>query len=140
AGLCKTERPGIVKTATATPSGCLYQPRAPRFRFHPSGARRSNFRSLALPPAATLPPRNPPPSPERNEPASTSRRDTLLIVMAKPASQLSGWPAPSPQPSWPDLSMTEGFAPAPFAGRGLLCRRGERLVFRGLDFDLAPGG
>jgi len=36
--------------------------------------------------------------------------------------------------------MTEGFAPAPFAGRGLLCRRGERLVFRGLDFDLAPGG
>jgi heme exporter protein A len=35
--------------------------------------------------------------------------------------------------------MTEDFAPAPFAGRGLLCRRGERLVFRGLDFDLAPG-
>ena len=36
--------------------------------------------------------------------------------------------------------MTEAFAPAPFAGRDLLCRRGERLVFRHLDFDLAPGG
>ena len=38
------------------------------------------------------------------------------------------------------LSVTEDFAPAPFAGRKLLCRRGERLVFRHLDFDLAPGG
>ena len=38
------------------------------------------------------------------------------------------------------LPMTEDFAPAPFAGRDLLCRRGERLVFRQLDFDLAPGG
>jgi heme exporter protein A len=36
--------------------------------------------------------------------------------------------------------MTEDCAPAPFAGRKLLCRRGERLVFRHLDFALAPGG
>ena len=55
AGLCKTERPGIVRTATATPSGCLYQPRAPRSRFHPSGARRSNFRATAFSPATTTP-------------------------------------------------------------------------------------
>jgi heme exporter protein A len=27
-----------------------------------------------------------------------------------------------------------------FEGRGLACRRGERLVFEGLDFALAPGG
>jgi heme exporter protein A len=27
-----------------------------------------------------------------------------------------------------------------FAGRSLVCRRGERLVFSHLDFDLAPGG
>jgi len=27
-----------------------------------------------------------------------------------------------------------------FAGRGLACRRGERLVFAGLAFSLAPGG
>jgi heme exporter protein A len=27
-----------------------------------------------------------------------------------------------------------------FAGSGLACRRGERLVFAGLDFALAPGG
>jgi len=36
--------------------------------------------------------------------------------------------------------MTEDFAPAAFAGRDLLCRRGERLVFRHLDFELTPGG
>jgi heme exporter protein A len=29
---------------------------------------------------------------------------------------------------------------APFTGHGLLCRRGERLVFRHLDFALSPGG
>jgi len=27
-----------------------------------------------------------------------------------------------------------------FTGQGLACRRGERLIFRGLDFALAPGG
>ncbi len=30
-------------------------------------------------------------------------------------------------------------AARPFEGRGLACRRGERLVFEGLDFALAPG-
>src|SRR5262245_65491686 len=29
---------------------------------------------------------------------------------------------------------------APFTGHGLICRRGERLVFRDLDFALRPGG
>jgi heme exporter protein A len=29
---------------------------------------------------------------------------------------------------------------APFTGHGLICRRGERRVFRGLDFTLRPGG
>ena len=28
---------------------------------------------------------------------------------------------------------------AVFSGQGLACRRGERLIFRGLDFALAPG-
>ncbi|HUC64410.1 MAG TPA: heme ABC exporter ATP-binding protein CcmA [Stellaceae bacterium] len=37
-------------------------------------------------------------------------------------------PAPSPQP------------PLGFAGLRLACRRGERLVFAGLDFALPPGG
>ena len=27
-----------------------------------------------------------------------------------------------------------------FTGQGLACRRGERLIFRGLDFGLGPGG
>jgi len=31
-------------------------------------------------------------------------------------------------------------APASFEGHGLACRRGERLVFRGLDFHIEPGG
>jgi heme exporter protein A len=31
-------------------------------------------------------------------------------------------------------------AAAPFAGRDLACRRGERMVFARLDFLLAPGG
>ncbi len=31
-------------------------------------------------------------------------------------------------------------AARPFAGRGLACRRGERLVFQELDFALEPGG
>ncbi|HUK00023.1 MAG TPA: ATP-binding cassette domain-containing protein, partial [Stellaceae bacterium] len=30
--------------------------------------------------------------------------------------------------------------PLGFAGLGLACRRGERLVFAGLDFALPPGG
>jgi heme exporter protein A len=30
--------------------------------------------------------------------------------------------------------------PAPFAGRDLACRRGERMVFARLDFSLEPGG
>ena len=36
--------------------------------------------------------------------------------------------------------MTEVLAPAPFSGRRVVCQRGERLVFRGLDFDVEPGG
>ena len=35
---------------------------------------------------------------------------------------------------------TLALPPGGFAGRGLACRRGERLVFAGLDFDLAAGG
>jgi heme exporter protein A len=38
---------------------------------------------------------------------------------------------PSPSPDLPARG---------FAGRGLACRRGERLVFAGLDFTVAPGG
>jgi heme exporter protein A len=38
---------------------------------------------------------------------------------------------PAPSPSAPPLG---------FAGLGLACRRGERLVFAGLDFALPPGG
>src|SRR5215472_15913255 len=30
--------------------------------------------------------------------------------------------------------------PGDFTGQGLACRRGERLIFRGLDFTLPPGG
>lgn len=30
--------------------------------------------------------------------------------------------------------------PARFTGRDLCCRRGERLIFRHLDFDIRPGG
>jgi heme exporter protein A len=39
-----------------------------------------------------------------------------------------------PDPRLPDLPATG------FAGRGLACRRGERLVFEALDFRLPPGG
>jgi heme exporter protein A len=39
------------------------------------------------------------------------------------------------RPDW-----SQDIAPAVFAGRGLVCRRGERLIFRGLDFALEPGG
>ena len=35
--------------------------------------------------------------------------------------------------------MTE-FASATFKGEGLVCVRGERTVFRGLDFHIQPGG
>jgi heme exporter protein A len=31
-------------------------------------------------------------------------------------------------------------SPGDFTGQGLACRRGERLIFRGLDFVLPPGG
>lgn len=41
-------------------------------------------------------------------------------------------------PSMPNLSTAP--SQAGFAGRGLGCLRGERLVFRGLDFTLPPGG
>jgi heme exporter protein A len=36
--------------------------------------------------------------------------------------------------------MSDPLAPALFAGRKLICRRGERVVFRSLDFQLEPGG
>lgn len=36
--------------------------------------------------------------------------------------------------------MTPSFSSPGFSGRGLSCRRGGRLVFSGLDFDIAPGG
>src|SRR6185437_2722343 len=48
----------------------------------------------------------------------------------------------------PPRSHPAGMPPAPssdlpasgFAGRGLACRRGERLVFAGLAFTVPPGG
>src|SRR5260370_24107825 len=43
-------------------------------------------------------------------------------------------PAGMPAPPSPDLPARG------FAGRGLACRRGERLVFAGLSFILPPGG
>jgi len=39
-----------------------------------------------------------------------------------------------------DRLTTAGTAGAAFAGEGLSCRRGERLVFARLDFALSPGG
>ncbi len=36
--------------------------------------------------------------------------------------------------------MSTALAPARFVGRGLECRRGERVVFRGVDFALEAGG
>jgi heme exporter protein A len=38
------------------------------------------------------------------------------------------------------VSRPSPSAARPFAGRGLACRRGERLVFQDLDFALEPGG
>jgi heme exporter protein A len=38
------------------------------------------------------------------------------------------------------MSQRDDPPPTGFTGRGLDCRRGERLVFSRLDFDLAPGG
>ena len=39
------------------------------------------------------------------------------------------------------LSSPQFFStPGDFTGQGLACRRGERLIFRGLDFILPPGG
>jgi len=38
------------------------------------------------------------------------------------------------------LSQPSPSAAGLFEGRGLACRRGERLVFESLDFALAPGG
>jgi heme exporter protein A len=44
-------------------------------------------------------------------------------------------------PLWGRSWGFEGMGEASqFSGRGLRCIRGERLVFDGLDFDLAPGG
>src|SRR5260370_8251994 len=43
-------------------------------------------------------------------------------------------PAGMPAPPSPDLPARG------FAGRGLACRRGERLVFAGLSFIVPPGG
>jgi heme exporter protein A len=51
-------------------------------------------------------------------------------MIAAPRSHPAGMPAP---PS-PDLPASG------FAGRGLACRRGERLVFAGLAFTVPPGG
>jgi len=42
-------------------------------------------------------------------------------------------------PSSPD-SASHAYPAGDFTGRGLACRRGERLIFRGLDFTLPPGG
>lgn len=47
---------------------------------------------------------------------------------------------PEAQPSFPLPSAGAAIPSIGFAGRNLACRRGERLVFRGLDFTLAPGG
>jgi heme exporter protein A len=52
-------------------------------------------------------------------------------------------PSHAPRGSPPHPSRhpwAEALAPASFAGRRLVCRRGERLVFAKLDFDLEPGG
>jgi heme exporter protein A len=38
------------------------------------------------------------------------------------------------------VSRPSPSAAGQFEGRGLACRRGERLVFERLDFELAPGG
>lgn len=38
------------------------------------------------------------------------------------------------------MPLSSPTAARPFEGRGLACRRGERLVFEALDFALAPGG
>ncbi len=45
-------------------------------------------------------------------------------------------------PPIPDalVSLSTPIAARPFEGRGLTCRRGERLVFEALDFTLTPGG
>lgn len=40
----------------------------------------------------------------------------------------------------PAASLFADMADAPFTGRALACRRGERLVFCGLDFTLPAGG
>jgi heme exporter protein A len=38
------------------------------------------------------------------------------------------------------VPLPSPLAARPFEGRGLVCRRGERLVFEALDFSVAPGG
>ncbi|HKX09849.1 MAG TPA: heme ABC exporter ATP-binding protein CcmA [Stellaceae bacterium] len=45
-------------------------------------------------------------------------------------------------PPIPDalVLLSTPLAARPFEGRGLACRRGERLVFKALDFALTPGG
>ena len=45
-----------------------------------------------------------------------------------------------PAMSAASISPLNPSSPPGFAGRNLACRRGERLIFRGLDFSLPPGG
>jgi heme exporter protein A len=58
------------------------------------------------------------------------------MIAARP--RPPGMPSPSTSPS-PGPSAT-GFPEIGFAGIGLACRRGERLVFARLDFTLRAGG
>ena len=46
----------------------------------------------------------------------------------------------TPRPKPPRKDGHVSFAPGTFAGADLACLRGERLLFRGLGFSLAPGG
>lgn len=47
---------------------------------------------------------------------------------------------PPADPTPTAASVPVAIPPRGFAGRRLACRRGERLIFRGLDFTLHPGG
>src|SRR4051794_32306162 len=42
-------------------------------------------------------------------------------------------------PAHPAMALKTGHAPGTFAGTDLACLRGDRLLFRGLGFALAPG-
>lgn len=48
-------------------------------------------------------------------------------------------PPPSGMSALSSSPSSTALPPRGFTGRALACRRGERLVFRGLDFTLAPG-